>query len=109
MTAAKEHINAIGDRLERLQAIRHVASPWQQQAIDSIVPVAANLAKRTGDAIHHLNQNPNHLWTPAYREHLQAIAERTDQMKKSVELHLELAATQEKLEGLRNQVAVVGS
>jgi len=109
LTSAKEHINAIGERLERLQAIRHAALPWQQQAIDAIVPVAANVATHTGAAINHLNQNPNHLWAPVYREHVQTIADRAREMKKSVDLRLELASTQERLEDLRNQVAVIGS
>ena len=109
LTSAKEHINAIGERLERLQAIRHAALPWQQRAIDSIVPVAANVATNTEAAIHHLNQNPNHLWAPAYREHVRTIADRADEMKKSVDLHLELASTQERLDELRNKVAVIGS
>ena len=109
LTSAKEHINAIGERLERLQTIRHAALPWQQQAIDTIVPVAANVATHTEAAIHHLNQNPNHLWAPAYRDRLQTIAERASEMKKSVDLHLELASTQERLEDLRNKVAAIGS
>lgn len=108
LTSAKEHINAIGERLERLQTIRHAALPWQQQAIDTIVPVAANVATHTEAAIHHLNQNPNHLWAPAYGERLQTIAERASEMKKSVDLHLELASTQERLEDLRNKVAAIG-
>ena len=109
LTAAKENINAIGDRLERLQTIRHTALPWQQQAIDSIVPVAANLATHVGAAIHHLNQNPSHLWAPTYREHLKTMADRADQMKQSVDLHLDLAAAQERLEELRDKVAGIDS
>jgi hypothetical protein len=109
LTSAKEHINAIGERLQRLQAIRHATAPWQQQAIDSVVPVATHLAARTEAAIHHLNENPNHLWAPAYREHLTTIADRADQMRKSVDLHLELASTQERLEELRSRVAATGS
>jgi len=109
LTSAKEHINAIGERLERLQAIRHAALPWQQRAIDSIVPVAANVATNTGAAIHQLNQNPNHLWAPVYREHLKTIADRASEIKKSVDLHLELASTQERLDELRNKVAAIGS
>jgi hypothetical protein len=109
LSSAKEHINAIGERLQRLQAIRHTALPWQQQAIDSVVPVAAKLAARTEAAIHHLNENPNHLWAPVYREHLTTIADRAGQMKKAIDLHLELASAQERLEELRSKVAVIGS
>jgi len=109
LTSVKEHINSIGDRLERLLAIRHLALPWQQQAIDSIQPLAANVATHTTAAIEHLNQNPNHLWTPVYKEHLKSLAERASEMKRAVNLHLELADTQQKADELRNKVAVIGS
>jgi len=109
LTSAKEHINEIGERLERLQAIHHVALPWQQQAINSIGPVAANMATHTEAAIEHLNENPNHLWAPVYKEHVKSLADRADEMKKSVDLHLEMASTQERLEELRTKLAVIGS
>jgi hypothetical protein len=108
LTFAKEHINAIGERLERLQVIRHVAEPWQRQAIDSIVPVAVHLAARTEAAIRHLKENLNLLWVPEYTDHLKMIADHAGQMKASVDLYLELSSTQEKLEELHNRAAKVG-
>ena len=105
----KSGINAIGDSLERLQAIRHATTPWQQRAIDSIVPVAANLADHTEAAIVHLNENPSHLWTPVYTDRLKLIDDRAGEIKESVDLHLELAATQDKLEALRTKVVTTGS
>ena len=60
-------------------------------------------------AIHHLNQNPSHLWAPTYGEHLETMADRADQMKQSVDLHLDLAGTQEKIEKLRDRVAGIDS
>jgi len=109
LTVAKEYVNAVGERLERLQAIRHAVAPWQQRAIDSIVPVAVNLAGHTGAAIEHLNQNPSHLWAPAYIEHLKTIANRADEMKEAVDLHLDYARTQERLDEIGNKLAVIGS
>jgi hypothetical protein len=106
---AKEHMNAIGDRLKSLQAIRSTAAPWQQQAIESIVPVAAQLAARTEDAINHLNENRNHLFAPEYTDHLSTIADHSDQLKQSVNTFLELANTQEKLHSLREKAAALES
>jgi hypothetical protein len=102
---AKEHINAIGDRLKSLQAIRGTAGPWQQQAIESIVPVAAQLAARTEAAIGHLNENRNHLFAPEYTDHLSTIADHSDQLKESVNVFLELATAHEKLDSFREKVA----
>jgi hypothetical protein len=106
---AKEHINALGDRLERLQAIRGTAASWQQEAIESIVPVTAQLAARTEDAISHLNENRNHLFAPEYTDHLSTIADHSDQLKQSVNIFLELANTQEKLDSLREKAAALES
>jgi hypothetical protein len=109
LSLAKQHINAIGDRLESLQAIRSSAAPWQQQAIESIVPVAAQLATRTEAAINHLNEKRGHLFAPEYVGHLSTIAEHSSQLKQSVNLFLELASTQEKVDMLRDKVAALES
>ena len=109
LTEAREHINSIGQRLERLQAIRHVAAPWQQRAIDSIVPVAVEVAASTQAAIVHLNESPNHLWAPVYTGHLNSIADRAELMKQTVDVHLELTNTEAKLDELRQRAATLGS
>jgi hypothetical protein len=106
---AKQHINAIGDRLQSLQAIRSTAAPWQQQAIESIVPVAAQLAARTEAAINHLNENRGYLFAPEYTDHLSTIADHSDQLKESVNVFLGLASTQEKLDSLREKAAALES
>jgi hypothetical protein len=101
LTLARQHINSIGDRLESLQAMRGSAAPWQREAIDSIVPVAAQLASRTEAAISHLNENPGQLYVPVYTGHLSAIAGHADRMKQSVDVFLDLASAQDRLDGLR--------
>ncbi|HMJ62809.1 MAG TPA: hypothetical protein VK493_13645, partial [Bryobacteraceae bacterium] len=53
LALAKQHINSIGERLESLEAMRGSTAPWQQEAVDLIVPVAEQLASRTQAAIHH--------------------------------------------------------
>ena len=109
LTLAKEHVNEIGKRITRLQEIKEVAAPWQRQAIDSILPVAVNLAARTEVAIEHLNENRNYLWAPVYIDHLEAISDHADQMKALVDLHLELAGTRDKLEQLRSKLETTRS
>jgi len=109
LALAKQHINSIGERLESLEAMRGSTVPWQQEAIDSIVPVAEQLASRTQAAIHHLNKSPGHLFAPVYTEHLGAIAEHADRMKQSVDVSLELAGAQDKLDGLRGQASALRS
>jgi hypothetical protein len=105
----REQINAVGERLQRLQAIRHAIAPWQQEAVDSVTPFAVTVASSTEAAIRHLNDNRKHLWSDSYQNHLKTVASQAEQMKKSVALHLELADTQDKVEALRDRIALIGS
>ncbi len=105
----KDRVNAIGKPLNRLQAIRHVAAPWQRQAIDSVVPIAASLAAQTEAAILHLNEAGKPLWAPDYTDLLRSISDRSDQVKQTIDLHLDLAAAEQKLEDLRGRVSQIGS
>lgn len=105
LSLAKQHINTIGDRLQRLGAIRHEAAPWQQDAIDSILPSALTLAESAAAAIEHLKERPNHLWSPEYTGHLRSMADHAVKVKGSVGLHLDLASAQVKLESLRTTLA----
>jgi len=101
LAVAKEHINSIGERLANLEAIRGSVEPWQREAIDSITPVAGQLAARTEAAIKYLNENQGRLFVPDYTEHLSAIAGHADQMQESISTHLDLASAQERMDKLR--------
>lgn len=109
MNLVKDRINAIGKPLIRLQAIRHVAAPWQRQAIDSVVPIAVSLAAQTEAAILHLNETGKPLWAPEYTDLIRSISDRSDQVKQTIDLHLDLAGTQDKLQELRDRVNQIGS
>ena len=109
LARAGTHINAIGERLQRLNEIREVSAPWQKDAIDSLMPVAVSLANRTNAAIQHTKQNGRNLWSEVYTEHLRAISGHADQLKETVGLHLDLSSTQDKLDELRTRAATLGS
>ncbi len=109
ITTIKRHINTMGERLNRLQAIRHLVTPWQQQAIDAVVSPAVVLAAHTQAAIEHLNERRNNLWHPDYTDHLRGIYDRSGQVKEAVNLHLEMADTQDKLDRLQERTSALGS
>lgn len=71
----KEHINALGNVLQQMSDQRHLASPWQQAAIDRITPLAAELASNVETTIEHLTNNRNRLQTPQYRDYLTSNAD----------------------------------
>jgi hypothetical protein len=109
ITTVKHHINTMGEKLNRLQAIRHLVTPGQQQAIDSVVSPAGLLAAHTQAAIEHLNERSNTLWHPDYTDHLRGISDRSAQVKEAINLHLEMADTQDKLERLQERSNALGS
>jgi len=109
ITVIKHHINTMGEKLHRLQAIRHLVTPWQQEAIDSVVSPSVMIAAHTQAAIEHLNERSNNLWHPDYTDLLRGISDRSLQVKEAVNLHLEMADTQDKLESLQERANTLGS
>lgn len=105
----RDHINTMGKQLTRLQEIRHESAPWQRQAIDDVVPMAADLAAETEAAIQHLNDGSKPLWLPSYTDRLHAIFDQSDQVKDAVNLHLDMAETEEKMEQLRERASMLGT
>jgi hypothetical protein len=57
LESVKAHINRLATIVEKLQAERDKASPWQQQTIDRVIPLLHELATNTTNAINHLNKN----------------------------------------------------
>ncbi len=109
ITLVREHINTIGKTLDRLQEIRGDVAPWQQQAIDYVVPVAADLAAHTEAAILHLNQPFKPLWDMSYTAHLRAIYDRSSAVKETVDVHLDMAEAGERLEKVRSLTGEIDS
>lgn len=84
----KGHINAVGERTAELQKIKDSVLPWQQKAISEVTSHAAQVAASTQAAITHLRENQNRLFTSEYRGHLTTIADRSADMKQSVDKFL---------------------
>ncbi len=66
----RDHVNNLGEVLQKMGERRQFASPWQQNAIDRITPLAAELASNIETTIDHINKNQDRLHTPQYREYL---------------------------------------
>jgi hypothetical protein len=100
LAVIRDHINRTGDLLREMDAIRRGLSAWQQQAMDRVVPVAAELARRTEAAIVHLRENPSSIRVSEYRDHVSAMSDHSDEMKQYVSDFLEYGETRENLREL---------
>jgi len=103
------HINEMGDKLDRLQEIHGMIAPWQQKAVDRVVPTAAALAGQTEEAIAFLNEHPIRLWTPTYTDSIKAMSEHVDEINSTVSTFLDYGNTADRLQGLESQIEYTGA
>lgn len=68
----KEHTNKLGKVLQEMRDKQSLASPWQKEAMDRIIPLASELASNIETTIEHLNKNQDRLHTMQYRDYLKA-------------------------------------
>lgn len=101
LNLVRDDINQMGGRLSRLQQIKHVTAPWQQRAIEEVVPIAAQMAAHTQAAIEHLNDNQRYLFAPAYQDHIEAVAEHAATMDTILDKFMDLGQTEQKLQTLQ--------
>lgn len=68
----KEHTNRLGKVLQEMRDNESLASPWQKEAMDRVIPLARELASNIETTIEHLNKNQDRLHTRQYRDYLKA-------------------------------------
>lgn len=67
LSQIRAQVDDMGRRLCRLETIRRVVAPWQQEAIGQIAPMVQYMADNTNDALHYLNTHQAAYWSPSYR------------------------------------------
>lgn len=97
----REDINDIGVKLCRLEAIRRVVSPWQQQVIDGIKGTALLMATNAENAILFLNGHQKGLWVPTYRGDLDNLYQEAANLTHFVGNAVEYPGVSKEYQGLR--------
>lgn len=100
----RDHVNAVGRQLAKLENARATASPWQQTAIDRIRPLLRELASNTSAIIDYLNKNPSHLQAPEYKDFLEANADQSEQLAALIGDFVDYGKTKQRLERLRDKL-----
>ncbi len=103
------HINTMGTKLDRLQEIHGMIAPWQQKAVERVMPKAAALAAHAEEAIVHLNENQGSLWVPRYTHRVNAISEHGEEINRTVSMFLDYGKTSDRLKGLETQIEFTGA
>jgi hypothetical protein len=98
----REHVNAMGKDLTRLEDIRSRAEAWQQVEIDRILPLAKQLASNTENAIRAFNANETHVWSTEVPRDFATIRKEAGQIRSSVARALEVSKLKGKVESLEH-------
>lgn len=108
VTQMKEHINAAGKTLAKLEELRDGASPWQQTAIDRIKPLLKEIAANTNTVIQFINQKPRRLFTTEYKDYIEANADNADRLSRLVADFVDYGNTKNRLERLASKLEITG-
>ena len=102
----KDHVNAMGRLVPKLVASRDSASPWQQQAVDRMVPLLKELAANTTAAIQHVSQNQERPTSGNYTEYLKENSETAHQLSDMISSFVRYGQTRAKLENLEQKLEI---
>jgi hypothetical protein len=100
----KEHINKAGKIVSQLEDARASAEQWHQTSVDRIAPTLKELASNTESIIEHLNESPNHLWDPTYKQYLAANAELSGELSQLINDAVSYDRTKTKMKDLQEKL-----
>ena len=102
----KQHVNDLARAAEKLEASRASASPWQQQAIDRMMPLLKELASNTNAAISHLSELQSRPVSPSYTQYLTANTETAHELAQMISNFVDYGQTKAKMEALEQKLEV---
>ena len=107
ITEIKEHVNALGKTIAKLEQKKSTASPWQRTAIERINPVLRELAANTTSIIDHLNKEQGRLLhTQEHKDYLKANAQLASNMTEVVSDFVDYGQTKDRFEKLSRKLEI---
>jgi hypothetical protein len=104
LEAMKVHVNELGKIAGELNALAPLGSPWQQQAIQQVMPLLTEMAGNLNNAIEHLNENQSQVHMQTFRDYARTnydLAKRTADLIRDVVDYDEAKSRTELLEQKR--------
>lgn len=102
----RTEVNDMGNKLCRLETIRRVVAPWQQETIDRIASTLPLMADNTTDAIAYVNAHQHDLLNPTYWRFADNLYSEGTQLTQSAGNAVEYAKVLGEYHTLRNEVGV---
>jgi len=88
LTALKGEVIRMGQEISSLKAERESLAPWEQQAVDEVLPLLQATAANTESAIEYFNENRDRLWIETYRDYTDRVWQGSDQIAKILKNYL---------------------
>jgi hypothetical protein len=102
----KDDVNDLAKSVEKLNATRDSASPWQKQAIDRMIPLMRDLASNTTAAINHLRDLQSRPVSEEYANYLRQNSETAKQLSDMISSFVDYNQTRAKLEKLEQKLEI---
>jgi len=109
LTALRQEINDMGTKLCRLESIRRVLAPWQQNEIDRMAADARLMADNTRDAILFMNGHQQQLWLPPYQQYAANLYDQTLKLEHSADDAVAYASVSADYQNLRHKLGMRSS
>ena len=90
----RKAVNDMAAKLCRLEVIRRVAAPWEQQGIDHAGRIVKLMDDNTIDTLAYLKANEGRFWVPTYREYVTNLDQESGQLAHSMKALQEYARVQ---------------
>jgi len=105
----KDHVNAVGRTLAKLEDARATASPWQATAIDRIKPLLREIASNTTLVIDTLNKSPRRLSAQEYKDYIEANSDDAAQLADLIADFVNYGNAKNRMERLASKLELSGS
>jgi hypothetical protein len=102
LDSLRAEINDIGAKLCRLQTIRRMLAPWQQNAVDQIAGEAQLMANHTQDAIVFGGSHRSDLWLATYKSDVTNLANEANALNRVLTNVVEFPSVSKEYRELRH-------
>ena len=109
LTQLKDLINDMGQKMCRLETIRRVDTPWQQNTIDRIATTLRLMADNSTDAIVFGSHNEHELWLATYKKYVNNLFDEAGSLRRSVDHAVKYAKVQRQEQILRKDLGIKAS
>jgi hypothetical protein len=100
----KDDINQTAKTVEKLNASRSDAVPWQASAIDRIIPFMQEIAGNTTSAIEYINKYQSRLGTKEYTDYLESNSDLSGQLAGLIAHYVDYGNAKNRFASLKQRV-----